>query len=124
MFILSIIKDVIKVNPQNFAKSKLTSIQDELNIKYANKVLHNVGLCIRVWDITTLGDCVIPPSQDGSFHVKVEFRLIVFRPFIGEILECKVQSCGTEGIRVALDFFDEISISYKHLPSGCELYVS
>jgi DNA-directed RNA polymerase III subunit RPC8 len=40
----------------------------------------------------------------------VEFRLIVFRPFRGEIIEGKIISSSKEGIRVSLEFFDDILI--------------
>jgi DNA-directed RNA polymerase III subunit RPC8 len=40
----------------------------------------------------------------------VTFRLIVFRPFIGEVLSGKVLSQSPLGIRVSMGFFDDITI--------------
>lgn len=57
----------------------------------------NVGLCIALWDITDLGDSHIIPG-DGCCHTKVNFRYIVFRPFMTEILIGKVKSCNREGV--------------------------
>jgi DNA-directed RNA polymerase III subunit RPC8 len=37
-------------------------------------------------------------AGDGAAHVKVESRLVVFRPSIGEILIGKVKYCNDEGV--------------------------
>lgn len=46
--------------------------------------------------------------------VVVKFRLIVFKPFVGEVLIGKIRSCTEEGLSVSLAFFDDIFI-----PSHC-----
>jgi DNA-directed RNA polymerase III subunit RPC8 len=38
MFILSVLKDTIKIEPADFRKPKQEAITDEVNKKYANKV--------------------------------------------------------------------------------------
>jgi hypothetical protein len=38
MFILSVLKDTIKIEPTDFRKPKQEAITDEVNKKYANKV--------------------------------------------------------------------------------------
>lgn len=52
---------------------------------------------------STKGSSILP-------HIVVKFRLIVFRPFIGEVIEGKVRSSSEEGIHVSLGFFDDILI--------------
>lgn len=57
----------------------------------------NVGLCIALFDITSLQESYIFPG-DGASHTRVSFRYIVFRPFIEEILMGKIRSCSAEGV--------------------------
>ena len=45
----------------------------------------DVGLVISLFDISEIGDSHIFPG-DGSSHTRVVFRLLVFRPFIEEVL--------------------------------------
>lgn len=58
---------------------------------------------------------------EASAYVKVRFRLIIFRPFIGEVLEGKVRSSSEEGIHVSLGFFDDILIPPSCMQPDCVL---
>ena len=42
--------------------------------------------------------------------MKVDFRALVFRPFRGEVLEGKISDANGAGLRVSLDFFDDVFI--------------
>lgn len=57
----------------------------------------NVGLCIALFDIQRMEDSYIFPG-DGASHTKVEFRYVVFRPFIDEIILGKIRSCTKDGV--------------------------
>lgn len=97
MFILAQMKDVVQIKPFNFVHGIRDSLEFGLNKKFANKVVHNVGLCIILFDIIEIGDSYILPG-DGSSHTPVTFRFIVFRPFVDEVLMGKVKSCSREGV--------------------------
>ena len=74
MFILSIVKvifflymffttsdtrltqDKIPIHPSQFGLPPEQALINELNKKYANRVLHDVGLCICVFDIAEAGE--------------------------------------------------------------------
>ncbi|KAG0238486.1 RNA polymerase III subunit Rpc25 [Mortierella sp. GBAus27b] len=119
MFNLAEIKDTIKIEPAGFRKKKAQAITDEINRKYANKVLQDVGLCIAMYDILHASEGFINHG-DGCSYVTVHFRMVIFRPFIGEIIMGKIRSCNQEGIRVSLGFFDDIMIPYNFLQDGSE----
>ena len=98
-------------------------------IIYAVQVLIDVGLCIAFYDIIEVGDPYIYPAEGSAhqkvkfrlgilkcgmrfgklviyglnFNVGSYFFffycLVVFRPFIGEVLTGKVLSCREDGIR-------------------------
>lgn len=53
---------------------------------------------MALWDIIKLGDSYILPG-DGSHHTPVDFRFVMFRPFVQEVLIGKVKSCNRDGVQ-------------------------
>lgn len=50
----------------------------------------------------------------------VEFRMVVFRPFKGEVMLGRIRSSTPAGINLRTDFFDDIFIPFEELPQGAE----
>jgi len=111
MFVLVQMKDTVRTPPHLFHLDAVDAVREALNIKFANKVVYNVGLCIALWDIEKIEDSYIFPG-DGATHTNVHFRYVVFRPFVDEILVGRIKSCSKEGLNVSVGFFDDI-----HIPS-------
>ncbi|XP_035696030.1 DNA-directed RNA polymerase III subunit RPC8-like [Branchiostoma floridae] len=109
MFTLVEMTDTVRIPPHIFHIKLNDAVIEELNNKFANKVVYNVGLCIALFDITKLEDSFIFPG-DGASHTRVHFRYVVFRPFMDEILQGRIRSCSREGVHVSLGFFDDILI--------------
>lgn len=109
MFVHVKMKDTVRIEPHLFHLDSMDAIRESLNIKFANKVVHNVGLCIALWDIEKIEDSYIFPG-DGATHTVVHFRYVVFRPFVDEILVGRIKSCSKDGLHVTLGFFDDIII--------------
>jgi DNA-directed RNA polymerase III subunit RPC8 len=118
MFILSEISDLVRIPPHTFNIPIQHAITDELNKKFANKVISNLGLVVTIWDLFDIKDGLLKPGDGGSY-VEVKFRCIVWKPFIGEILTGWVSECSIEGIKVKLDFFDEIFIPKSYIFENC-----
>ncbi len=114
MYFLAEIRDIVHVKPWQFDEDLKTVIENELNKKYANKVVFELGLCIALFDIIKIEDSYVFPG-DGSSHTRVTFRFVVFRPFIDEVLVGKVKSCSKEGVYVTMKFFDDIFIPAANL---------
>lgn len=122
MFILTRLSDTVKLLPST--EYNHIALTQWLNAKYSNKVLHKVGLCISVYDILSVGDgalkygdgCVYIKSSLPPLHFKLyingiaEFRMMVFRPFVGEVLTGRIMAATHTGIRISLEFFDDIFI--------------
>ncbi len=122
MFQLVTLQDIVRVKPKDLNKLPSSAITDELNKKYANKVIHNLGLGVRVFDLSHITDPIVLSCQDGSYQCCVDFRLVLFKPFQGEILVGKVKDCSsTLGIKVSLGFFDDVIIPPSFLMPGTEL---
>lgn len=110
MFSLVELSDTIRIEPWLFNVNLMDAVKLELNRRFCNKVVCDVGLCICLFDVLKLDDSYIFPG-DGASHTKVTFRFVVFRPFIDEILVGKIKGCSSEGVTVTMGFFDDILIT-------------
>lgn len=119
MFLLAVMEDKLKTIPEDFNRDPEEVLVEQIQTKYGNKVMVNVGLFVRVLDFKSVGDPYVYPAE-GAAHQIAVFRMIVFRPFLGEILLGTIYSCHAEGLRVTLGFFDDIIIPAHFLPQPCE----
>lgn len=85
------------------------------------QVLANQGLCIALHGMDSVGPPIIY-GGDGAAHIRVQFRLIVFRPFASEVIVAKVKACDATGLLVSVDFFDHIFIPAHELQYPSHLY--
>ena len=68
MFLLYTARDNVRVAASLLHASNWSAVfSDEIDTRYANRVLHNVGLVICVVDILSCGDCVVPPGDGSAF---------------------------------------------------------
>ncbi|KAK3365304.1 RNA polymerase III subunit Rpc25-domain-containing protein [Lasiosphaeria ovina] len=119
MFVLTKIADLVQIAPDDFRKSTVTAIEDNINAKYANKVVQKLGLFICLWDILWTSEGLIGHGT-GLVNVNVEFRMVVFRPFNSEVMVARIASQSREGIHLATDFFHDIFVPCSELPDGTE----
>ncbi len=75
-------------------------LTEQIELKYCNKVLVDAGLCISFYDFLEVGDPYIYPAE-GATHQSVKFRLVVFRPFSGEIVVGRIVGSDKDGLRVS-----------------------
>ena len=110
MFVLTTIADTVGIPPPMFVQPTLTSVHQEIEKKYPNRVIMDVGLVVcRYGDALEIGDGVCV-AGDGAAHHEVVFRLIVFRPFVDEVCIGTILESSEEGVRVTLGFFDDIFV--------------
>lgn len=67
MFVLTRISDVIPVSPELFDADYTQVLVEEIDRKYANKVVADVGLCVTLYDFVHIGDAFVHPA-DGTSH--------------------------------------------------------
>ncbi|KAJ3691826.1 hypothetical protein LUZ61_020990 [Rhynchospora tenuis] len=78
-----------------------------------------MGLCISVYDIQSIEGGFIFPGDDGCATYKVRCRLVMFQPFVGEIIVGKIESCDEFGLQVSLGFFSDIRIPERFMVQPC-----
>ncbi|KDN47117.1 hypothetical protein RSAG8_03894, partial [Rhizoctonia solani AG-8 WAC10335] len=69
MFVTATLKDNLAVAPTHFSAPAHVAITNELNKKYANRVLLDVGLCICVFDLIWVGEGIVKYG-DGCYWYK------------------------------------------------------
>lgn len=111
MFIVTTVEDIIRIPHAMLAAPTVQAIFHEIDQKYPNRVLYDVGLCLCRYDNRLLklthGVCV---AGDGGSHHTCTFRLVIFRPFLEEVLLGRISKSTPEGIHVTLEFFNDIFI--------------
>lgn len=93
MFVLSKLEADVRVSPQDLIKPPLTAVTEVLEREYLDKVIPELGLAVTIYDVLSVEGGHIYPN-DGAAYFKVVFRLVVFRPFAGEVVVGKIISCN------------------------------
>ena len=67
MFHLARLTDIIKLEPHTFVSASLEALESQINAKYSNRVLLNVGLCLIVFDFIHVGDSMIGQGDGAAY---------------------------------------------------------
>lgn len=131
MFGTIIIEDQINVFPcelNNFSESlslnsqsnsnpetvdPLVILRNRINDKYLNKVVKNAGLMIYFVGFDGVDHADI--DDDGGLLYSVTFKMIAFKPYIGEIIEGVIVGSDSTGLTVSLGFFNDVKIPCSDL---------
>jgi DNA-directed RNA polymerase III subunit RPC8 len=122
MFVLVQMKDTIRISPEDahlLQQDPLHLLRVEINNKYTNKVIHDVGLCTLVHSILSYDDPQLFPSDPGPY-IRCTFRLVVFQPQEGQIISGKIISSTINHILISIDLFSHIIIEANSLPVNTE----
>ncbi|PKA49941.1 hypothetical protein AXF42_Ash019257 [Apostasia shenzhenica] len=119
MFCLSKIEQTLSLSPQLLDLPLVNAIKGEVEKMFLDKVIPNLGLCISIYDIHAINGGFIIPGE-GSPTYEVIFRLIMFRPFVGEILSGNILESTNDGLRLSLGFFHDIYVPVSQLPQPCK----
>jgi DNA-directed RNA polymerase III subunit RPC8 len=111
MFVLTTVADTVRVPPSLFLQPTLESVHQEIDKKYPNRVILDVGLVIcRYGDAREVSEGICAPGDGAAFY-EVVFQLIVFRPLVDEVCVGTIAESNEEGIRISLgEFFQDIFV--------------
>eukprot|EP00923_Selenidium_pygospionis_P025783 GHVN01045610.1.p1 GENE.GHVN01045610.1~~GHVN01045610.1.p1 ORF type:complete len:200 (+),score=18.45 GHVN01045610.1:298-897(+) len=109
MFFLTTLQDIIPMAPDAFGLDALEHLKRTIQNKYIDRIIPSVGLAIAFYDFVKVHDAVIPPSEGGAMF-RVDFRFVVFRPFVNEIIEGEIIASDLTGLKISLTFFNDIRI--------------
>ncbi|KAK3112164.1 DNA-directed RNA polymerase III complex subunit Rpc25 [Teratosphaeriaceae sp. CCFEE 6253] len=107
MYTLVTVADVVQIHPSEFHKPSNRAIEDWINAKYADKVIHKIGLCVGFHSLISASEGLIGHGT-GIVNVNVDFKLVVFRPFKGEIVRGTIAHSEATGIYMNMGFFEDV----------------
>lgn len=72
------LSDLVQIVPEDFDKDAALAIEDNINAKYANKVIQKIGLCICLYDLLSASEGLI---GHGTGLVNVNGTFVLRQPF-------------------------------------------
>lgn len=112
---LSEIEHKLRLPPHLLDLPLEDAIKGQLESIFLDKVIAKLGLCISVYDIKSIdGGFVLP--VEGAPTYTVVFRMVMFRPYVGEIIPAKLKDSNKKGLQLSLGFFDDIYIPSYAMP--------
>jgi DNA-directed RNA polymerase subunit RpoE len=96
----------VKILPENLGKPRLEAVTQVIESLYVDKVVKDLGLIVTLYEIVSIEGGTVYPGE-GSAHFHVVFKAVVFRPFVGEVLEGRLKRADRKGLYVSLGFFDD-----------------
>ena len=118
MFVLTRIKDSIRITPDLFDRDEEDVLRSKVEEQYCNRVIPDCGLVVSLWEIEKLISRYIYPG-DGSAHVQCVFLVLVFCPFVGEMLTGVVKDVDKDGVTLDLGFFQDLRVPSYNFPQPC-----
>lgn len=122
VFRLVLIKDLIRVEP---GQLNATSMRDDEQLrrvvgvqirrKYCNRVLLDVGLCVTLHEVRSIGEGSVAPGMGATMFL-CHFTLVVFRPRVGDVLWATPLLSQPDGLLVSTGFFQDIHIVPEQMP--------
>ncbi|KAI5663617.1 hypothetical protein M9H77_22940 [Catharanthus roseus] len=116
MFYLSEIEHTLRLPPHLLNLPLNEAIKGELEGLFLDKIIAKLGLCISVYDLRSIEGGFVFPG-DGASTYTVKFRLLMFRPFVGEVIAARLKESTSDGLRLSLGFFDDINVPVPLLPN-------
>lgn len=115
MFTLVTIEETILVPSHLFGKPRLSALEHMVNKRFSDRVIASAGLGIGLWDWVSIGEDRLV-TQSGESSTVCVFRLVVFRPFEGEVIFSRINASHDTGIYLELEFFDAVHVERGALP--------
>ncbi|MEM7819318.1 MAG: DNA-directed RNA polymerase [Candidatus Aenigmatarchaeota archaeon] len=85
MFKILTIKDVVRVPPVKFDLELEKAVKESLQETIEGKLNVDIGVFLAVTEILNIGEGEIIP-EDGAIHYPVEYKILVYKPEINEIV--------------------------------------
>lgn len=85
MFYVIDVEDYVRVEPRLFGLDTKTAVEEQLQRTYENYHDEEIGEVIAVVSVGTVGEGIIIPG-DGAAYYNSDFRLLIWRPEMNELV--------------------------------------
>lgn len=96
MFYVVEIEDYIRVIPEYFAMPVKEAVAKQLQQIYTNYISKDFGIVVDVLDVSDVSEGIIIPC-DGAAYYKSDFKLLVFKPELQELVFGKIKEIANFG---------------------------
>jgi DNA-directed RNA polymerase subunit E' len=96
MFYLVEVEDYVRVEPKLFGLKTADAVKEQLHKSYENFQDRELGTVVDVLEVMKVADGIIIPG-DGAAYYKSQFKLIVFKPELQELVYGKIQEITNFG---------------------------
>jgi len=128
MFYVVDIEDYVRVEPKLFGLDTKTAVEEQLAITYNNYHDEEIGEVIAVINVSNVGEGIIIPG-DGAAYYNSDFKLLVWKPEINELVFGTITEITTFGaflnmgamqgmIHISQTMEDFVSFSTSNVLSG------
>jgi len=85
MFKILTVKDKVRVLPVRFDMELEKGVKESLQDQVEGKLNPEIGVFLAITDVINIGDGSIVP-EDGAIHYPVEYKVLVYKPELNEIV--------------------------------------
>lgn len=122
MFTLADYEEYVRLAPQELGLPRLSAVRRLLKRQFLNTVDDGGGLVVALGDVHDIRGGMLHPGE-AAMDLVVRFSLVLFRPFVGEIVVGTLVRCDDKGLYVSLGFFGDVFVPASCLPEGSRLCV-
>lgn len=119
MFYLTEVKDHVRVEPKLFGLPTIDAVENQLKETYADYYDRELGRVIAVVEVISVGDGIIIPG-DGAAYYDSDFKLLVWRPELHEMVYGEISEITTFGAFIDMG----VMRGMIHISQTMEDYVS
>jgi DNA-directed RNA polymerase subunit E' len=119
MFHLVEIEDYVRVEPKLFGLETMDAVRQQLKETYTNYTNKEIGTVVTVIDVLGVGDGIIIPG-DGAAYYNSKFKLLIWRPELGELVYGTIEEITNFGAFINLG----VTQGMIHISQTMEDYVS
>ncbi|CAN6441090.1 unnamed protein product [Victoria cruziana] len=120
MFFLNVLEHTLQLPPDRHGRPLDQAITGELEKLFVDKVIKDLGLCVSIYGLKSIDGGFILPGEGASTYTVV-FGVVMFRPFVGEVIIGKIKSSDDTGLCLSLGFFEDIHVPNDALPQPSKL---
>jgi DNA-directed RNA polymerase subunit E' len=99
------VRDIVRIPPDKFDKPINEAAWEELRATYEGMITKNMGIIVSVYDVNVEPEGRIIPGDGATYH-DATFKILVFQPFIKEVVEGEVNTIVGPGLFVDLGASD------------------
>ena len=119
MYSIVTVKDVVRIPPSQFNKPIEEAAMVHLRKQHENVLDRDIGLMIAVIDIDDIGQGRLMPGDGATYHA-VTYRVLVFKPLRGELVEGNVVELMDFGAFIRMGPLDGLC----HVSQICDDFIT